>query len=35
MVSQLNSNLVFSRDYKDLRPYGKYCEESFELIARK
>ena len=35
LVSQLNSNLVFSRDYKDLRPYGKYCEESFELIARK
>jgi len=35
LVSQLNPDLVFSRNYKDLRPYGKYCEESFELKAKK
>lgn len=35
LVSQLNPNLVFSRNYKDLRPYGKYCEESFELKVKK
>jgi hypothetical protein len=35
LISQLNPNLVFSRNYKDLRPYGKYCEESFELRVKK
>lgn len=35
LVSQLSPNLVFSRNYKDLRPYGKYCEESFELRTGK
>jgi hypothetical protein len=35
LVSKLNPNLIFSRNYEDLRPYRKYCEESFELKAKK
>jgi tRNA(adenine34) deaminase len=34
LISKLSPNLIFSRNYKDLRPYGKYCEESFELRAK-
>lgn len=35
LISQLNPDLVFSRNYKKLRPYGTHCEESIELRVKK
>lgn len=32
LLNVLNPRLRFSRDYKQIRPYKKYCEESIELI---
>lgn len=31
LISKINSNLKFSRNYKKIRPYEKYCEEIIEL----
>lgn len=32
LIEKVNPKLHFSRNYKTLRPHGKYCEESIELI---
>lgn len=32
LINCLDPRLKYSRNYKNLRPYGKYCEESIELI---
>jgi hypothetical protein len=31
LASCLSKKLRFSRNYETLRPYGQYCEETFEL----
>lgn len=32
LLNALNPHLRFSRNYKTIRPYAKYCEESIELV---
>ncbi len=32
LLDALNPHLRVSRNYKNIRPYAKYCEESIELI---
>ena len=32
LISRINPNLRFSRNYEKIRPYEKYCEETIELI---
>lgn len=32
LLDALNPKLRFSRDYKKIRPYSAYCEETIELI---
>ena len=31
LISKINPNLRFSRNYKKIRPYKEYCEEIIEL----
>lgn len=32
LITCLDPRLKFSRNYENLRPYGEYCEEAFELV---
>ncbi len=32
LIELINPRLKFSRNYLNLRPYGKYCEEQIELV---
>jgi len=32
LLDAINPHLRFSRNYKKIRPYAKYCEETIELI---
>jgi len=31
LIEKINPNLLFSRNYYTLRPYGDYCEEAIEI----
>ncbi len=31
LISKINPKLVFSRNYKNIRPYAEYCEEMITL----
>jgi len=31
-IAKVNSKLIFSRNYKKIRPYTPYCEEMIELV---
>ena len=33
LISRLNPNLFFSRNYDRIRPYAEYCEESIEWLT--
>lgn len=32
LISKINPNLKFSRNYEKIRPYSDYCEETIELV---
>ena len=32
LISKINPNLKFSRNYEKIRPYSDYCEEIIELV---
>jgi hypothetical protein len=34
LIEKINPDLLFSRNYNTLRPYGDYCEEAIEIRGR-